>query len=134
MDSRALTRCHASDFEYSPPETIHLEHDTVMYVNTASATNTFSATGTQIGTKNPYVYFFEKLFGSTTVFNRAVLQERAYEATELASSLQEAMNAVSWFGDDLYTCEYNESRQNIEILGFKSCDIRFTKLDLRWEE
>ena len=62
VDSRALTRGHASDFEYSLPETIHLEHDTVMYVNTASVTNTFSATGTQIGTKNHYVYVFEKLF------------------------------------------------------------------------
>ena len=86
-----------------------------MYVNIASVTNTFSAMGTQIGAKNHYVYFFEKLFGSTTVFNRAVLQDRSYEATELASSLQTASNAASWFGDDLYTCQYNESRQNIEI-------------------
>ena len=115
VDSRALTRGHASDFEYSLPETISLDHDTVMYVNTASVTNTFSATGTQIGAKNHYVYFFEKLFGSTTVFNRAVLQERAYEATELAPSLQTALNAASWFGDDLYTCQYNETRQHIEI-------------------
>ena len=48
------------------------------------------------------------------MFNRAVLQERAYEATELAASLQAALNDASWFGDNLYTCEYNESRQTLK--------------------
>ena len=85
VDSRALTRGHASDFELTLPETLHLDQDAVMYVNSASVTNTFSATGTQIGAKNHYIYWFEKL-DTNVVFNRTALPERAYEATELASA------------------------------------------------
>ena len=41
VDSRTLVRGHASDFEVTLPETLHLDQDAVMYVNSASVTNTF---------------------------------------------------------------------------------------------
>ena len=80
VDSRTLTRGHASDFEVTLPETLHLDQDAVMYVNSASVTNSFSATGTQVGATRRCVYWFEKL-DTNAVFNRAALPERAYEAT-----------------------------------------------------
>ena len=125
MDSRTLTRGHASDFEVTLPETLHLDQDAVMYVNSASVTNTFSATGTQVGAKRHYVYWFEKL-DTNAVFNRAALPERAYEATELASALQTALNAASWFGDNLYTCTFTEARQMITIARPQTEAARFS--------
>ena len=114
VDIRTIMRGHASDFEVTLPETPHLHHAAAMYVNSASVTNTFSAAGTQIGATSHYVYWFEKL-DTNAVFNRAALPERAYEATELASALQTALNAAAWSGDNLYTCTFDETRQTIKI-------------------
>ena len=70
VDSRTLTRGHASDFEVTLPETLHLNEDAVMYDNSASVTNTFTAVGTQIGAKKShYVYWLEKL-GTNAVFQQ----------------------------------------------------------------
>ena len=48
------------------------------------------------------------------VLNRAILPERTYDAEELASALQTAMNAAAWLGTQ-YTCTYNVERQTITI-------------------
>ena len=88
VDSRAATIGDANRFSVSLPETLHLERDIVMYANSASVTNTFLPTGTIIGTKQHYFYWFERLLNVDTVLNRAVLSERAYTAEELALELK----------------------------------------------
>ena len=106
IDSRATSLGNSSAFSVSLPETLHLPEDIAMYVNTASVTNTFLSTGTHIGSDNHYFYWFEKLDGVDTVFDRCELPEQGYDAEELAGALQTAMNAATWFGDGLYACTY----------------------------
>ena len=48
-------------FQVQLPETLHLDQDVVMFVNSATVTNTFLSTGTVVGHKNHYIYFYEKL-------------------------------------------------------------------------
>ena len=115
IDSRSAVLGHGGSFTISLPETLHMKEDTALYVNNATLTNTFLSTGTAIGSRNHYFYWVEKLASSNVVFNRATLPERSYDVTELASELQTALNAASWFGDGLYTCVYNQSRQTITI-------------------
>ena len=115
IDSRASSLGNSNAFSVSLPETLHLPEDTAMYVNTASVTNTFLSTGTHTGSKNHYFYWFEKLDGVDTVFNRCELPEQGYDAEELAGALQTAINAATWFGDGLYTCTYKPERQTILI-------------------
>ena len=67
-----------------------------------------------MGQTSHYVYWFEKR-DTNAVFNRAALPERAYAATDLASALQTALDAASWFGDNLYTCTFDETHQTITI-------------------
>ena len=83
-----------SNFQVQLPETLHLDPDVVMYVNSATVTNTFLSTGTTVGSKSHYVYFYEKN-GATPAFNRAQLPERGYVADELADALESAMNLWS---------------------------------------
>ena len=115
IDSRASSLGNSSAFSVSLPEMLHLPEDTAMYVNAASITNTFLSTGTHIGAKNHYFYWFEKLDGVDIVFNRCALPEQGYDAEELAGALQTAINAATWFGDGLYTCAYTPERQTILI-------------------
>ena len=116
VDSRAASTGTANKFTVSLPEVLHVDRDVVMYVNSASVTNTFLPVGTHIGTKNHYFYWFERLKNVDTVFNRAALPERAYVAEELASALQTAINNASWFGDQQYSCTYNADTQTITVL------------------
>ena len=103
VDSRNAAIGTSNRFSISLPETLHVDKDVAMYVNSASVTNTFLPVGTNVGTKNHYFYWFERLKDVDTVFNRAALPERAYVAEELASALQTAINNASWFGDQQYS-------------------------------
>mgnify|MGYP001382412289 CR=1 FL=1 len=49
VDSRAATTGTSESFQVSLPETLHLNPDIVMYVNSATRTNTFLLTGTAVG-------------------------------------------------------------------------------------
>ena len=115
VDSRAATIGDANRFSVSLPETLHLERDIVMYVNSASVTNTFLPTGTIVGTKQHYFYWFERLLNVDTVLNRAVLSERAYTAEELALELKHALNAATWFGDNQYDVVFNVDTQTMTV-------------------
>ena len=115
VDSRNAVTGTANNFSTSLPETLHIDRDVAMYVNSASVTNTFLPVGTHIGQKNHYFYWFERLANVDTVFNRAALPERSYVAEELASALQTAINNASWFGDNQYTCTYNIDTQTITV-------------------
>ena len=46
VDSRAATTGTSESFQVSLPETLHLNPDIVMYVNSATCTDTFLPTGT----------------------------------------------------------------------------------------
>ena len=105
--SRAASTGIANKFTVSLPEVLHVDRDVVMYVNSASVTNTFLPVGTHVGTGRHYLYCFERLANVDTVFNRAALPERAYAAEGLASALHTAINNVSWIGDHQYSCTYN---------------------------
>ena len=50
----------SSNCQVQLQETLHLDLDVVMYVNSATVTNTFLSTGTTVGSKSHYVYFYEK--------------------------------------------------------------------------
>ena len=113
VDSRQATLGTSSNFQVQLPETLHLDPDVVLYVNSATVTNTFLSTGTTVGSKSHNVYFYEKN-GATLAFNRAQLPERGYVADELSDALESAMNLASIFGGG-YTCVYNESKQTITI-------------------
>ena len=76
IDSRNAAIGTSNRFSISLPETLHVDKDVVMYVNSASVTNTFLPTGTNIGKKNHYFYWFERLKNVDTVFNRVALPER----------------------------------------------------------
>ena len=115
LDSRDAAQGSSHAFRYSLPEMLHMPADTAMYVTSCSLGHTFLSTGTSVGTKSHYVYFFERLRGSETILNRAALQERSYDAEELSAGLQQAMNDVSWFGSSPYTCTYDVSTQSIVI-------------------
>ena len=97
------------------PTTSHLERDIVMYVNSSSVTNTFLPTGTIVGTKQHYFYWFERLLNVDTVLNRAVLSERAYTAEELALELNNALNAATWCGDNQYDVVFNVDTQTMTV-------------------
>ena len=114
VDCRAATTGTSESFQVSLPETLHLNPDIVMYVNSATCTNTFLPTGTVVGHQRNAIYFLERQRGAATILNRAILPERTYDAEELASALQDAMNAVSWISGD-YTCTYNVQKQTISI-------------------
>ena len=102
-----------NSFQVQLPETLHLYLDVVMYVNSATVTNTFLSTGTTAGAKSHYVYFYEKN-GATLAFNRAQLPERCYVAEELVDALESATNMASIFGGG-YACVYNKSIRTITI-------------------
>ena len=51
VDSRAASTGTANKFTVSLPEVLHVDRDVVMYVNSASVTNTFLPVGTDVGTK-----------------------------------------------------------------------------------
>ena len=91
------------------PETLHLEPSVVMYVNSITVTNTLLSTGTTVGAKSHYVYFYERN-GAPLAFNKAQLQERGYVAYELAQWLDSAMMQTIIFGGG-YTCLYNETNR-----------------------
>ena len=115
VDSRNAVMGTSNKFSISLPETLHVDKDVAMYVNSASVSNTFLPVGTNIGKKNHYFYWFERLVNVDTVFNRAALPERAYVAEELAGALQTAINNASWFGDNQYSCTFNEETQTITV-------------------
>ena len=88
------------------PEAIQLDRDCVMFVSQASVSNSFLTVGATLK-KNRYFYWFERIVGNDTVFNRLELPARHYVAEELASELQTGMNDNSWFGADAaYTATY----------------------------
>ena len=94
VDSRAATTGTSESFQVSLPVTLHLHPDIVMYVNSATCTNTFLPTGTVVGAQRSAIYFLERQRNTATILNRAVLPEHAYDAEELATAPQEAMNAA----------------------------------------
>ena len=115
VDSRDATTGNSNSFSLTLKEAIHLHKDTVCYVNHASVSNTFIPVGTQVSGLRHYFYWFERIAGNDTVFNRASLPERGYDAESLATALQTAINGASWFGDGLYTVAYNEESQTATI-------------------
>ena len=114
VDSRAATTGTSESLQVSLPETLHLNPDIVMYVNSATCTNTFLPTGTVVGHQRNAIFFLERERGSAMVLNRAVLPERTYDAEELATALQTAMNDAAWLSST-YTCTYNVEKQTITI-------------------
>ena len=114
VDSRAATTGASESFQVSLPETLHLNPDIVMYVNSATCTNSFLPTGTVVGAQRNTIYFLERQRGAAMILNRAILPERTYDAEELAAALQTAMNTASWLSSD-YTCTYNVAKQTISI-------------------
>ena len=114
VDSRAATTGTSESFQVSLPETLHLNPDIVMYVNSATCTNTFLPTGTVVGAQRNTIYFLERQRGAAMILNKATLPERTYDAEELAAALQTAMNTSSWLSSD-YTCTYNVAKQTISI-------------------
>ena len=112
--SRAATTGTGESFQVSLPETPHLNPDIVMYVNSATCTNTFLPTGTVVGAQRNAIYFLERQRNAAMILNRAVLPERTYDAEELATALQDAMNAASWLSAQ-YTCTYNVQKQTITV-------------------
>ena len=60
VDSRQATLGTSINFQVQLPETLHLDIDVVLYVNSATVTNTFLSTGTTVGSRSHYVYFYEK--------------------------------------------------------------------------
>ena len=56
VDSRNAVLGASNKFSISLPETLHVDKDVAMYVNSASVSNTFLPVGTNIGTKNHYFY------------------------------------------------------------------------------
>ena len=86
-----------------------------MFVSQASVSNSFLSVGATLKT-NRYFYWFERIAGNDTVFNRAELPARHYVAEELASALQTAMNDASWFGTDAaYTATFSDNTQTITV-------------------
>jgi len=114
VDSRAATTGTSESFQVSLPETLHLNPDIVMYVNSATCTNSFLPTGAVVGTQRDTIYFLERMRTSGMILNRAILPQRTYDAEELASALQEAMNLTTWMGQG-YTCTYNVEKQTITV-------------------
>ena len=114
VDSRAATTGTSESFQVSLPETLHLNPDIVMYANSATCTNTFLPTGTVVGAQRNMIYFLERQRGAAMILNRAILPERTYDAEELASALQTAMNSASRLAAT-YTCTYNVAKQTISI-------------------
>ena len=110
VDSRNAAEGHGGKFLFQLPEVTHIGKDSVAYINQASVTNSFLCVDTHIGSKNHYVYWFERILNNDTVFNRVGLPEQNYDAETLATMLQSRMNAASWFGGNLYTVTYNESK------------------------
>ena len=115
LESRDAVHGSSHSFRYSLPEMLHMPSTTAMYVASCSLGHTFLSTGTDVGTRSHYVYFFERVRGSETILNRAVLEERSYDAEDLAIGLQASMNEASWFGAEPYACAYNDSTQSIGI-------------------
>ena len=114
VDSRAATTGTSESFQVSLPETLHLNPDIVMYVNSATCTNTFLPTGTVVGAQRNAIYFLERHCGAAMILNGAILPERTYDAEELASALQDAMDAASWLSAG-YACTYNTARRTITV-------------------
>ena len=110
VGSRNAAEGHSGKFLYQLPEVTHIGKDTVAYINQASVSNSFLSVGTYVGSKSHSFYWFERILDNNTVFNRATLPEQSYDAESLAAALQTAMNNASWFGGNLYTVTFNESK------------------------
>ena len=115
VDSRDASEGHGGRFSYSLPQVMQVPAGFCCYINQASVSNSFLSVGTFVGSKSHYFYWFERLTGNATVFNRASLPEQNYDAESLASALQTAVNSASWFGGDLYTIAYNQSKNTLNI-------------------
>ena len=115
VDSRSASEGTSNDFSYMLPEVVHVGREMVCYVNQASVTNSFLSVGTFVGTKNHYFYWFERIAGNATVFNRAALPERNYDAETLKEALSSAINGASWFQDNQYSVTYNETKNTFTI-------------------
>ena len=63
VDSRAATTGTSESFQVSLPETLHLNPDIVMYVNSAMCTNTFLPTGTVVGHQRNAIHFLGRQRG-----------------------------------------------------------------------
>ena len=86
-----------------------------MFVSQASVSNSFLSVGATLN-KNRYFYWFERIAGNDTVFNRAELPARHYVAEELASALHTAMNNASWLGTYVaYTATFSDHTQSITV-------------------
>ena len=115
IDSRAASRGSSNNFALTLPEAIQLDKDCVMFVSQASVSNSFLSVGATLK-RNRYFYWFERIAGNATVFNRAELPARHYVADELASELQTALNNASWFGTSAaYTAVYSDQTQSITV-------------------
>ena len=115
VDSRNAIEGHGGRFSFQLPEATQVPKNFVCYVSQASVSNSFLTTGTFVGTKNNTFYWFERILNNDTVFNYATLPEQNFDAETLATALQTAINAASWFGGDLYTVTYNESKNTFTI-------------------
>ena len=110
VDSRNASEGHSCRFSYSLPQVAQVPTIFCCYINQASVTNSFLSVGTFVGSKSHFFYWFERLTGNATVFNRAALPEQNYDSESLAAALQTAMNTASWFGGELYTVAYSQTK------------------------
>ena len=115
VESRNAAEGHSGNFLYQLPEVTHIGKYMVAYINQASVSNSFLSVGAYVGSKCHYFYWFERILNNNTVFNRVPLPEQSYDAESLAAALQTAMNNASWFGGDMYTVTFNESKNTITV-------------------
>ena len=77
LDSRDAVQGSSHSFRYSLPDMLHMPAATAMYVASCSLGHTFLSTGTTVGTNSHYVYLFERVRGSETILNRAIVEEKS---------------------------------------------------------
>ena len=115
VDSRNAIEGHGGRFSFQLPQSLQVPANYVCYVSQASVSNSFLTTGTFVGSRNNTFYWFERILNNDTVFNYTVIPEQNYDAESLAAALESALNAASWFGGNLYTVAYNESKNTFTI-------------------
>ena len=95
VDSRSASEGHGGKFSYSLPRCVQVPPTFCCYVSQASISNTFLSVGTFIGNRHNTFYWFERIAGNDTVFNKCELVEQNYDIETLSISLQHAINASS---------------------------------------
>ena len=112
VDSRNAYEGHGSKLSFSLPGVTQVPANLLLLCQPGVSDKFFLSVGTDVGSKTHYFYWFERLTGNATVFNRAPLLEHNYDSGSVATALQTQMNAASWCGGDLYTVSYNQTKHD----------------------